>query len=90
MPYITDSDGNLNVFDVNRNDGEPWLNAYYGNPDNVFDSDYRFVFVLPRNYLCFSLLNAESFLFLYILSNRQVVSQCFADIQTKLYISFLP
>jgi hypothetical protein len=43
--YITDSDGNWNVFNVKRNDdGELWLNTNNGNPDNIWNADNRFVF----------------------------------------------
>ncbi|MBI2669950.1 MAG: hypothetical protein HYX20_02320 [Candidatus Yanofskybacteria bacterium] len=48
MEPLTDSDGSLRVFVVNRFDGEPWLGAFCGCPDSVFVSVYRFVFVLPR------------------------------------------
>lgn len=35
--YATDSDGNLNVFNVKRNDdGKQWLNGNNGNPDNFW------------------------------------------------------
>ena len=29
-------------------DGKRWLNANYGNPDNLFNSSNYIVFVLPR------------------------------------------
>ena len=46
---ITDSDGNLNVFDVERDeDGESWLNSNYGNPSNFWNADNHFVFVSRR------------------------------------------
>jgi len=41
---ITDSDGNLKLFNVKRNDSDLWLNSYYDKPDNVWNSDNRFVF----------------------------------------------
>ena len=53
---ITDSNGNPNLFNVNRNDGEPWLNANNGRPDNRYDSNNHFAFVsaslliLPPDY----------------------------------------
>lgn len=31
---FADSDGNLNVFSVGRNEDGQWLNTNYGNPDN--------------------------------------------------------
>ncbi len=47
--YITDSDGNLKVFNVKHDDDGRWLNGNYGNPENVWNSDNQFVF---RNLLC--------------------------------------
>lgn len=44
VPYITDSDGNLKVFNVERNDSGLWLNSYYDNPDNVWNGNNRWVF----------------------------------------------
>ena len=66
LPYITDSDGDLNVFNVDHDDNEQWLNTNYGNPENLFNPDNRIVFGLPRNYLDFSPPNAESFVFLVV------------------------
>jgi hypothetical protein len=52
--YTTDSDGNLNVFNVKRNDdGKQWLNANNGNPDNFWNAENRWVF-LRRNSFHFS------------------------------------
>ncbi|MBI4117207.1 MAG: hypothetical protein HY451_00740 [Parcubacteria group bacterium] len=61
LPYITDSDGNLNVFNVEHDDNGQWLNTNWFNPQNTWNDDNRFVFVRSRNYLNFSPLNAESF-----------------------------
>jgi hypothetical protein len=47
--YIRDSNGNLNVFNVEHDDDGRWLNANYGNPDNVWNPDNEFVFV-SRNF----------------------------------------
>jgi hypothetical protein len=33
------------VFNVEYDSDEQWLNANYGNPDNVWNADNRFVFV---------------------------------------------
>ncbi len=52
--HNTDSDGNLRVFNVERNDDGRWLNNNYGNPDNEFNPDNQLLFV-PRNSLCFHL-----------------------------------
>lgn len=49
-PYtVTDSDGNLDVFNVERNDDGLWLDGNNGNPDNFWNGNYRWVFVRPRN-----------------------------------------
>lgn len=52
--YISDSDGNPNVFNVERNDnGKLWLDNDWTNPDNRWNLDNRIVFRL-RNSLHFS------------------------------------
>lgn len=52
--YIaTDSDGNPNAFNVERNDNGLWLYAHYVHPDNVWNPDNRWLFV-SRNLLHFS------------------------------------
>ena len=63
MEPITDSDGDLSVFDVKRDDdGRSWLDAHDGHPSNFWNADNRFVFV-SRRFLHFSLdKNQESFL----------------------------
>ena len=45
---IIDSDGNLNVFNLNRNESELWLVDGAGNPVDVWDPGIRFLFVRPR------------------------------------------
>jgi hypothetical protein len=50
--HVTDSDGDLNLFNVEHNDNGLWLNTNYGDPDNFWNPDNRFVFV-RRNSLCF-------------------------------------
>lgn len=45
--YVTDSDGNLNLLGVNRNDDGRWLNTYNGKPDNRWNREYGFVFLVP-------------------------------------------
>ncbi|MFA4890608.1 MAG: hypothetical protein WC587_03210, partial [Candidatus Paceibacterota bacterium] len=42
--YITDSDGNLNVFETERNSDGLWLNGNNGNPDNRWNADNQWVF----------------------------------------------
>lgn len=77
LPYITDSDGDLNVFNVDYDNDDRWLNTNYCNPENLFNPDSRVVFVLPRNYLNFSPLDAESFVFVDILTIRRSAYQFF-------------
>ena len=44
-----DSDGNPNVFKLNRNDdGKQWLNANYANPDDQWNLENEVVFVLAN------------------------------------------
>ena len=42
--HFRDSNGYPNVFNVEHDDDDLWLNAYYANPDNVWNGDNRFVF----------------------------------------------
>ncbi len=44
MEPITDSDGSLELFRVERLGSALWLRSYYGRPDDVWPADYRFVF----------------------------------------------
>ena len=44
MEPIKDSGGGLYVFGVGRGDDSPWLDASYGLPVGVWDSEYVFVF----------------------------------------------
>ena len=52
--YISGSDGNLNIFKVEHDDNDLWLNGNNGNPDNFWGGHDRFVFVCPRKSLHFS------------------------------------
>lgn len=61
--YITDSDGNLKAFNVKHDDNGLWLNSNNGNPDNVWNPDNHWVFVLPRNSLHFSPIPLGEFCF---------------------------
>ena len=54
MVYDTDSNGDLNVFDVEHDNDDRWLNTYNGHPDNLYNPDNRIVFVIPRQSLRFS------------------------------------
>jgi hypothetical protein len=51
ISYTTDSNGNLKVFNVERNDDGLWLNSNYANPENFYNGDN--VWVFARKYLCF-------------------------------------
>jgi len=49
MEPITGSDGDLRVFNIERDGGgKQWLNSNYGDPGNFWSSDYRFVFVRSK------------------------------------------
>ena len=48
MELITDSDGNLYVFDVKRYDSELWLYGGWSNPGDVWNPGNQWVFRLPR------------------------------------------
>ena len=41
---ITDSDGNPNLFNVDHDHDELWLNTNWSNPDNVWNPENEFVF----------------------------------------------
>lgn len=45
MEPIRHSDGNLDLFNVERNGDGLWLYSYYDSPGDVWNSDDRFVFV---------------------------------------------
>ena len=42
------SDGDLNLLNANRDDDGRWLNAYYDNPDNRFNRENGFAFVVSQ------------------------------------------
>ena len=42
------SDGNPNLLAANRNDNGRWLNAYYDKPDNEWNRDNGFAFVVSQ------------------------------------------
>jgi len=48
MEPITASGGYLGVFRVKCRGLELWLSSHWGSPDDFWDPDYRWVFVLPR------------------------------------------
>jgi len=58
--HITDSNGNPNVFYIKRNDdGKPWFNTNWINPDNEWNLDNEIVFRLC-NSLYFSLVRSTA------------------------------
>jgi len=46
---LTDADGNPNVLNSNRNDDGQWLNSNWDNPDNQWNDNGAFAFVLSAN-----------------------------------------
>jgi hypothetical protein len=42
------ADGNSHILGTDRNDGNSSLNAYYDNPDNEWNRENGFAFVLPQ------------------------------------------
>ncbi len=60
--YITDSDGNPNVFNVNRNDdGKRWLNTNYANPGNRWNLENEIVFRLCKCFISLPIIYREGF-----------------------------
>jgi hypothetical protein len=49
MEPLTDSDGDLNLFDVDRGEGGRWLYAYDGGPHRQWDPEDSFVFVRGKH-----------------------------------------
>lgn len=60
--HNTDSDGNPNVFKLERNDDGLWLNDNWAKPDNEWNPNNKFVFRL-RNSFLFRGLHVAVFLF---------------------------
>ena len=48
MEPIEDSDGDLRVFHVKRDDDDLWLSTHYGNPDRVWYPEDVFVFAVRK------------------------------------------
>ena len=59
IPHKTDSDGNLKVFNVERNDNGSWVNSNYANPDNQWSGNVRLL--VRRNCVRFSSLRRGVF-----------------------------
>jgi hypothetical protein len=56
------SDDDLNLLNANRNDDGRWLNTYYDNPDNRWNRENGFAFVVSQLF-SFSLQFQGSFCF---------------------------
>ena len=69
--YATDSNGNPNVLNANRNDDGQWVNTYWDNPDNQWNDNGAFVFPLSESLFISLLLARESF----VLPSLQAFSQ---------------
>ena len=48
MEPIADSDGDLSVFDVERDDSDLWLSGCRSDPDDVWDPSDQWLFRFPR------------------------------------------
>jgi hypothetical protein len=59
--YKSDSDGDLNMLGVNRNDNGRWLNTYNGNPDNRWNREIGFMFLVPATRFVTLPIYGESF-----------------------------
>lgn len=46
--FLCNPNGNRNVLYLYWNDDGNWLNAYYDNPDNKWNRDNGFVFVVSQ------------------------------------------
>ena len=61
VPYGTDSDDDLNVFNLKHHGDGLHLNSNNSNDSTLYNPNNRFVCVVPRNYQCFSPPSAERF-----------------------------
>lgn len=53
---LCNSDGDLNLLNVNRNDDGRWLNANFDKPDNRWNRDNGFAFVVSQIFSFLSLV----------------------------------
>ena len=74
--YNTDRNGKANVFNLEHNEDGLWLNNNWDNPDNRWNPDNEFMFVV-RNTILFRIKNCGfSFLdYASCFSNRQTFYQ---------------
>lgn len=69
--YITASGGYPDLLGVNRNDDGRWLNTYNGQPDNGWNREIGFVFLVPAtHFVFFPSFGRGSFVLLAVHSNR--------------------
>ncbi len=91
--YITDSDGDPNVFNVNRNDSELWLNANHAHSGNLWNPDNLWAFCPPRNCFLSPVIYWQEF-FLKVSLFFQSIPQSFflflLSFQREQYISYYP
>jgi hypothetical protein len=59
-PCETDSDGNPNVFNVERNDDGSWLNNNWAKPDKKWNPNNKFVFRLRNCFFSVVLLKSAA------------------------------
>jgi hypothetical protein len=78
---IRDRDGNLKLFNCNRNGSESWLNNNNGHEDNKWNSNNRFFFV--RKSLISLLFLRESFVLDFALTSLQESCQFHLFFLTK-------
>lgn len=65
------SDGNPNVLNSNRNDDGQWLNANWDHPDNQWNDNGAFAFLVPETLFTSPLLWWRSFALLTVLATHR-------------------
>lgn len=89
--YITDSDGNPNVLSANRNDDGQWVNANWDKPDNQWNDNGAFAFLVSANlFISLQPLCLESFVLRAVHSNRQASFRLHPRELIKQYIFYYP
>lgn len=69
---VTDSDGDLSLLSLNRDDEGQWLFAYDGGPDRRWDRESGFVFLAPQDSLLHSDTSSSSDTFPFDLSKQDL------------------
>ncbi len=70
VPNKRDRDGNLRIFNCNRNGSKSWLDNNNGRDDNKWNDNNRFFFV-RKSLISLSLLR-ESFVLVFFQANHRV------------------